>query len=76
MVEPFMKVALIPLNEIHNSIIPVFFDMINSEHMLKGLNVDFDDYVVPRELITNLDIRIALGYGDCKFRNAFEKMYY
>ena len=25
MVEPFMRVALIPINEIHNAIIPLFF---------------------------------------------------
>lgn len=74
MVEPFLKVALIPATEIHNSIIPVFFDMINCEHLIKGLGVDFDDYVVPRELITNLDILVALGFGDYKFRQAFERM--
>jgi hypothetical protein len=37
MVEPFMRVALIPINEIHNAIIPLFFDMINCEHLSKGI---------------------------------------
>lgn len=37
MVEPFMMVALIPIPEIHNTIIPLFFDMINCEYFNKGL---------------------------------------
>ena len=37
MVEPFMMVALIPIPEIHNTIIPLIFDMINCEYFNKGL---------------------------------------
>ena len=74
MVEPFMRVALIPINEIHNAIIPLFFDMINCEHLNKGNNMDFEKYQVPRQLITTIDNQLALGYGEVKFRNAFEKM--
>lgn len=74
MVEPFLKVALIPAADIHNAIIPVFFDMLSSEHMLKYPNVEFDDYSVPRELITNVDILVAHGFGDQTFREAFERM--
>jgi hypothetical protein len=74
MVEPFMHVALIPINDVHNAIIPLFFDMINCEHLLKGNNVEFDDYTVPKQIITTLDIQVAFGYGDSKFRNAMEKM--
>lgn len=73
MVEPFLKVALIPSGEIHNALIPVFFDMINCEHLLRGSG-DFESHSVPRELITNVDILVSLGYGDSKFRDAFERM--
>lgn len=74
MVEPFLRVALIPINEIHNAIIPLFFDMINCEHLNKGNNYEFDKYSVPRQLITTLDIQLVFGNGEIKFRNAFEKM--
>lgn len=75
MIEPFLKVALIPAAEIHNAIIPVFFDMISCEHINKYPSVEFDDYLVPRELITHADMLVALGYGDHSFREAFERMY-
>lgn len=74
MVEPFMQVALLPINEIHNAIIPLFFDMINCEHLYMGSNVDFEDYSVPKHLITTLDKQLPFGNGDNTFRNAFEKM--
>jgi hypothetical protein len=74
MVEPFMHVALIPINDVHNAIIPLFFDMINCEELLKGSHVSFDEYSVPRQLITTLDVQVASGHGDSKFRNAVEKM--
>ena len=35
MVEPFMRVALIPVADIYNAIIPLFFDMIQCEHVEK-----------------------------------------
>lgn len=74
MVEPFLKVALISSDDIHNAIVPVFFDMINCEHLLKGVGTDFETYSVPLELITNVDGLVAMGYGDSRFRLAFERM--
>ncbi len=74
MVEPFLKVALTPATEIHSAIIPVFFDMINCEHLVRDASVAFNEYAVPRDLITNLDVLVAQGYGDFKFRQAFERM--
>ena len=47
---------------------------INCEHLNKGNNMDFEKYTVPRQLITTIDDQLALGYGEVKFRNAFEKM--
>ena len=78
MVEPFMMVALIPIPEIHNTIIPLFFDMIHCEYFNKGnmgIFLEFEKYSVPSQLITTLDIQVALGKGDVQFRNAFERMY-
>ena len=74
MVEPFMRVALIPINEIHNAIIPLFFDMISCEHSAKSNSTDFDKYLVPRQLITTLDSQVIVSSRDYKSRNAFEKI--
>lgn len=77
MVEPFMMVALIPIPEIHNTVIPLFFDMINCEFFSKGnmgIFLDFEKYSVPTQLITTLDIQVAMGKGDIQFKNAFERM--
>jgi hypothetical protein len=74
LVEPFMRVALIPITEIHNAIIPLFFDMINSEHLSKGNSVEFDNFCVPKAIITTLDKQTLGGYGDLKFRTSIEKI--
>ena len=81
MVEPFMRVALIPISDIHNAIIPLFFDMIQCEHAEKANQSqatsgrhDFEKYAVPRQLITTLDAQITLGMSHSKSRNAFEKI--
>lgn len=78
-VEPFMRVAILPIGEVHHSVIPLFFDMINCEHLTKtnkmtGTASSFDEYTVPRQLITTIDSQICYGYGDVKFRNNIERM--
>ncbi len=73
-----MMVSLIPIEEIHNTIIPLFFDMINCEYFYKsasGIFLDFEKYSVPRQLIATLDIQVALGKGEIQFKNAFERMF-
>jgi hypothetical protein len=72
MIEPFMKVALIPIADVHAAIIPLFFDMINCELYERGS--EFEKCIVPIHLITTIDTQVALGNGDHQFRNAFEKM--
>jgi hypothetical protein len=80
-VEPFMKGALIPVQEIQNAIIPLFFDMISCEYhnaisIVPNGNVQFDKFTVPRELITTLDDQVINeSAGDSLFRNAFERIF-
>lgn len=78
MVDPFMLVALIPIPEIHNTMIPLFFDMINCEYYSKGKSgvyLEFDKYSVPHQLITTLDIQVGLGKGDIQFKQAFNRIF-
>ena len=52
--------------------------MIHCEYFNKGnmgIFLEFEKYSVPSQLITTLDIQVALGKGDVQFRNAFERMY-
>ena len=78
MVDPFMLVALIPIPQIHETIIPIFFDMINCEYVSKaksGIYLEFEKYEVPHQLITTLDIEVGMGKGDAQFRDAFFKIF-
>ncbi len=86
MIEPFLKVSLIPIKQINEDIIPIFFDMIKTE--LYQLNENptmhtssyyvsdnlFDQLNVPKALITNLDTHLENGFGDYHFIVSFEKM--
>ena len=78
-VDPFMKTALLPVTEIHNLIIPLFFDMIHCEYFLcmsqpSQRLIGFDEYSVPHQLITTLDAQVTSGNGEVLFRNAFERL--
>lgn len=73
-----MLVALIPIPEIHNAIIPLFYDMINCEYVSKaknGIYLDFEKYDVPHEIVTTLDIEVGMGKGNTQFRDAFYKLF-
>jgi hypothetical protein len=39
-----------------------------------GVQLEFEKYSVPTQLITTLDIQVAYGKGDLQFKNAFERM--
>ena len=74
MVEPFMLVALIPIPEIHNTIIPLFFDMMLCEYSI-NVQPDFEKYTVQYQLVTTLDIQVCDGNGDIQFKQAFERIF-
>ncbi len=78
MVEPFMLVALIPIAEIQDTILPTFFDMINCEHFVKSKAtgpLEFDTCSVPHQLVTSLDVQVGLGRGDSQFKDAFDRIF-
>jgi len=78
MVEPFMLVALIPISQIQDTILPIFFDMINCEHLMKReatRTLEFTSFSVPHQLVTSLDAQIGLGRGDSQFKNAFDRIF-
>ena len=75
----FLKVALIPIKQINDAIIPLFFDMMSTE-MILNQNIEnnesiFDELRVPNKLVTHLDSNFENGAGDNVFRDSFKIMY-
>ena len=77
--DSFLKVGLVPIKQINDEIIPLFFDMMNSELNLKRDEIDYNESVldiltVPTKLVTQLDIHFENGAGNFGFRDSFKKM--
>jgi dedicator of cytokinesis protein 1 len=79
MIDPFLRVALIPIRQINEEIIPIFFDMISAELYARhqsGQSVDtFDTLIVPNKLVSTLDEHIENGAGTYDFRDVFQAIF-
>lgn len=76
LVSPFISISMLPIVEIQNAIIPLIFDMINCEYINKGCKIDFNEFLVPKLIITTIDEILEYETKDIEstFRNSFEKM--
>jgi hypothetical protein len=76
----FLKVGLIPIKQINDEIIPLFFDMMSSELLFTKPDVIDDNesiidvLKVPNKLVIQLDLHFENGAGDYGFRDSFKKM--
>lgn len=88
MMDSYLKVALIPIKEINDEIIPLFFDMmfyelyedclpnqllLNGNQCVNEQNI-FNTLKVPNQLITQLDLHLANGSGNYQFRDSLKRM--
>jgi dedicator of cytokinesis protein 1 len=73
MIDSFLRVALIPIKQINEEIIPIFFDMICSELYGNQQGGDtFDMLIVPNRLVLALDEHIENGAGTYEFRDVLQ----
>ena len=71
-----LKLGLIPIREINEAMIAIYFDMINFEYLINKdqVNISFKQLTTPKYLIQNLDELIINGLGHSDFRDSFEKL--
>lgn len=71
-----LKLGLIPIKEINEAMIAIYFDMINFEYQInKEQGIAFNQLSTPKYFIQNLDELMINGLGHADFRDTFEKLY-
>lgn len=69
LIQSIQQAALVPADGVRDLLIPVFFDLIDSE---VRKNQDFDTF--QRDLITELDQSVSSGFGDKPYRWKYMKI--